>query len=42
MLTTDGLLAKMKAASRRMAEAFDIQKIAARFEGIFKMAVARS
>ena len=41
MLTTGGLLPKMKAASRNRAEAFAIPQIAAQFEGIFEEAVTR-
>jgi glycosyltransferase involved in cell wall biosynthesis len=41
MLTSEGLLAKMKAASRSRAEAFAIPKIATQFEEIFQTAVTR-
>ena len=36
MLTTDGLLPKMKAASRELAESFAIPNIAAQFQEIFQ------
>jgi len=42
MLTTDGLLPKMKAASRSLAEAFAIPNIAAQFQGIFQRVVGRT
>ena len=42
MLTTDGLLPKMKAASRSLAEAFAIPNIAVQFEGIFQRVVGRT
>lgn len=41
MLTTNGLLSKMKAESRRLAETFDIKKIGAQFDNIFKTVVKR-
>jgi glycosyltransferase involved in cell wall biosynthesis len=41
MLTTDGLLAQMKAASRDLAAGFAIPQIAARFEELFRMAVTK-
>jgi glycosyltransferase involved in cell wall biosynthesis len=42
MLTTDGLLPKMKAASRSLAAAFAIPNIAAQFQGIFQRVVGRT
>ena len=39
LLTTDGLLARMKAESRRLAGLFDIKKIGLRFENIFETVV---
>ena len=42
MLTTDGLLPKMKAASRGLAEAFAIPNIAAQFQEIFQRVVGRT
>ena len=41
MLTTEGLLAEMKTASRSLAAAFAIPHIAARFEEIFQTVVTR-
>jgi glycosyltransferase involved in cell wall biosynthesis len=39
LLTDQGLLARMKAESRRLARVFDIRQIAAQFDGIFRRAV---
>lgn len=39
LLTDEGLLARMKAESRRLARVFDIRQIAIRFDGIFRRAV---
>jgi glycosyltransferase involved in cell wall biosynthesis len=42
MLTADGLLPKMKAASRSLVETFAIPNIAAQFQGIFQRVVGRT
>jgi glycosyltransferase involved in cell wall biosynthesis len=42
MLTTDGLLAQLKAGSRSQAEGFAIPAIAAQFQGIFQRVAGRT
>jgi len=42
MLTTDGLLPEMKAASRSLAATFAISRIAAQFQGIFQRVAGRT
>lgn len=39
LLTDEGLLTRMKAASRRLAQNFDIRQIATRFDSIYRRAV---
>jgi len=41
MLTTEGLLAQMKAESRRLAATFDIKKTAVQFDNLFREVVKR-
>lgn len=41
MLTTEGLLAQMKAESRRLAAIFDIKKTAVQFDNLFRAVVTK-